>query len=352
MAHEIWGNRFASRNKPAWHGLGTQFDTPLTATEAARLARIDYTVEKLPMQVPTPDGSVIAVPDQFAIVRMQQGDDGYRVFGVVGEDYEVLNNTQIAEVLDPLTEQFPVETCGALGAGERSFFSLKASQSSEIGGDEITNYFVVSDGKDGLRKLRILYTPVRVVCQNTLTAATAQASVNIEIDHRQDTVADLAFYSRLTLEFLAAQEKTLECFRRMTRRHYTADERVRIMQAAFRPPTIPQRMILADTYEIARLAEAGVPGADLQWQKAKASERSWRLAQERMTLCHQLASEALRKFNDEFPATAGTMWALYNACTETSDWRKGRGAVAESVLFGDRAQEKARAFGAIMDLCN
>ena len=36
--------------------------------------------------------------------------------------------------------------------------------------------------------------------------------------------------------------------------------------------------------------------------------------------------------------------------TETSDWREGRGSVAESVLFGPRSQEKVRAFKAALEL--
>lgn len=39
----------------------------------------------------------------------------------------------------------------------------------------------------------------------------------------------------------------------------------------------------------------------------------------------------------------GTVWAAYNAATEVSDWREGRGAEVASV-WGGRAREKASAF--------
>ena len=52
------------------------------------------------------------------------------------------------------------------------------------------------------------------------------------------------------------------------------------------------------------------------------------------------------KHNDEFPQTANTAWAVYNAAVEHADFRDsgGKGDQWASALFGIRAAEKAKAF--------
>ena len=75
------------------------------------------------------------------------------------------------------------------------------------------------------------------------------------------------------------------------------------------------------------------------------------MASDRVLKIREGAQVLYHKFNDEHPQFAGTVWAAYNAATETSDWREGRGSVDYSTVFGPRAQEKVRAFKAALELC-
>ena len=56
-------------------------------------------------------------------------------------------------------------------------------------------------------------------------------------------------------------------------------------------------------------------------------------------------------FNDEQPRLANTPWALWQAIVEVEDYRKGWANNASSVLFGERAGIKAKAFDACLALC-
>jgi hypothetical protein len=64
------------------------------------------------------------------------------------------------------------------------------------------------------------------------------------------------------------------------------------------------------------------------------------------------AWELYVRLNDEFPAIAGTWWACWNAVVEGSDYRESRDPVSasRSVLYGERAAEKHRAFAKCLKL--
>ena len=71
--------------EPAWHKLGTPLPRLATSNEALQAARLDYRVEKRPLQAVLSGRTRVAVDDHFATVRMDTG----KVLGVVGERYSV-----------------------------------------------------------------------------------------------------------------------------------------------------------------------------------------------------------------------------------------------------------------------
>lgn len=350
MAHAVWGTRAALRKEPAWHGLGTVFQEELTATRALELAGLDYQVEKCPTFVDFA-GAKVLVPDQYAITRMPTAEDlAPKIFGITGERYQVLDNRRIAEILDPISERFPVESCAALHDGAVVFFSLRDAETSDVAGDEIVNYFVLMDTKDAKTKARMLYTPVRVVCQNTLTTGIDRSSINIEFPHTKDAAADIEFYSRFTLELRKTQDRTLDLFRRMT--EVKVDQRTAqdVFASAFPVPVKPKRVELAEAYNLDVLVQQGLVGAKDQQTRAATARLAWQQQTEFMLSVQKLAVEALEQFNDEFPRNAGTAWAVYNASVEATDWRKGRGDQREAILIGQKRDEKVRAYNAIVEL--
>src|SRR5262245_8041098 len=165
MPASIFGTRFIGARRPAWHGLGTVFNDPISAEEAA--AKVFGEVETIlrPMQIVLPDGTVIDA-DKHAIVRKPtKDDDKYRIFGYASKDYHIVTPQDLAATLNPLTVDWPVETMGSLGHGETSFMTLAAGQ-SQVAGEELNSYFLITDTVDGGTSIKIAFTPVRVVCQN------------------------------------------------------------------------------------------------------------------------------------------------------------------------------------------
>jgi phage/plasmid-like protein (TIGR03299 family) len=170
---------FVAAREAAWHGLGTVVPESFSAAEGLALAHLDYEVTKEPIYVQTPNGDTQLVPDKYATVRPSPWHEGqHDVLGVVGSKYEVVQNASTAAFLDSLvsTSGARYETMGALAGGRRVFVTMKAPDGLMIGGrDAVDLYLVAMNSHDGTTAYRVAATPIRVVCQNTLTAALSAA---------------------------------------------------------------------------------------------------------------------------------------------------------------------------------
>jgi len=116
-----------SVKQKAWHGLGTIINDYPTSAEAIKYAGLDYTVEKRPLftydtenNTGDPETDIIIpeieVPDFYATIR----NDTEQVLGVVGKDYEVVQNVDAFTFFDSIVggqDGILYETAGALGNG-------------------------------------------------------------------------------------------------------------------------------------------------------------------------------------------------------------------------------------------
>lgn len=191
MAHNINFNEqtgkhaFFSTKEPAWHGLGTIVQDYPTSAQAIGFAGLDYTVAKAPLFAKGADPLVsFAVPDQYATMRT----DNNAVFGVVGKDYQIVQNADAFAFFDAIVgggDGIMYETAGALGSGERIFITAKLPGYIRVGnGDDVTEkYIFLTTSHDGSGSITAAFTPVRIVCQNTLNAALRSASNVVRIRH-------------------------------------------------------------------------------------------------------------------------------------------------------------------------
>jgi phage/plasmid-like protein (TIGR03299 family) len=179
MAHNIFrSNMFYVGEKP-WHGIGTKLDSPATAREAIIAAGINYSINKEPLV-----HNGIRVPDKFANVR--RSVDGNAVLGIVGSRYRVIQNIDAFRFFDNIVGdgQAIYHTAGALGQGERIWILAKLPNDLVIGREDIVEkYLVLMNSHDGSSTLRLYFTPVRVVCENTLNMSLGDASSGISIPH-------------------------------------------------------------------------------------------------------------------------------------------------------------------------
>src|SRR5262249_53947643 len=135
--------------------------------------------------VATVDGLV--VPKTRAVVRY----DSQTCLAVVSDRYMPVQNTQAFGLLDAIVADggLRYHTAGALGQGEKVFLLAKLPGHLRVKttDDVVEKYLLLSNSHDGSSALRVLFTPVRVVCQNTLSMALRQGNgQGVSIRHNGD----------------------------------------------------------------------------------------------------------------------------------------------------------------------
>ncbi|SFH37475.1 DUF932 domain-containing protein [Pedobacter insulae] len=201
MAHNLNFNEqtgrysFFSVQQKAWHNLGQVVKDYPTSSEAIKHAGLDYEVIKSPLftkgnglsvndKNELAEGSSILLPDNFATMRT----DTNAVFGVVGKDYHIVQNADAFSFFDAIVgggDGILYETAGALGKGERIFITAKLPGYIRVGsGDDVTEkYIFLTTSHDGSGSITAAFTPIRIVCQNTLNASLRSMSNVVRIRH-------------------------------------------------------------------------------------------------------------------------------------------------------------------------
>jgi len=117
----------------------------------------------------------VPVPDTFGVVRDDLwGKEGCPVLGIVGKDYTPLQNSEAFGFFDPIVGQNAAvyHPAGVLRDGERIWLLAKLPSQIVVVGDDVADkYLLLSNSHDGRSAVQVKFTPIRVVCQNTLTLA-------------------------------------------------------------------------------------------------------------------------------------------------------------------------------------
>ena len=165
-----------------WHGLGTPVEGLMTTTEALQKAHLDWEVVKLPLNYDESDngcGLYKPVPDTYGVFR--ESEEGLvpltRGGKAVGRVWKPLQNVDAFAFMDEILQshEAAIEVAGALGNGETVWILAKLPDTIIINGqDPVEQYFLITNKHDGTGAVKFLPTPIRVVCQNTLSGAIAQ----------------------------------------------------------------------------------------------------------------------------------------------------------------------------------
>ena len=211
MAHQLLENdtMFAVGKRP-WHGLGTVLENAPTIEEGIKIAGLDWDVSLRP--IITDDAENISVDTHKIVVR----EDIRQPLGVVSNNYKVLQNKEAFSFFEPFIENdmASLETAGSLFNGKKVFILAKLNSDNMVvdKNDEIEKYILLSNSHDGSQALRVGFTPIRVVCNNTLSLAeNTNASQLIRVTHKGnivETLQDLRETMDLVnQQFIATEEK-------------------------------------------------------------------------------------------------------------------------------------------------
>lgn len=299
MAHviEIGQNgeqAFASFREPAWHGLGTVFTEEKSTQEmleAAYLANWNVRLEPVPYPA---DYNVIS--PSHMVVRDNPFGQGQDVLATVGERYNVLQNEDLFYFGDALLDGGRWETAGSIRDGRVVFGSLALERETVLDpngvADVVKSYLLVNTSHDGSTAVQASITPVRVVCQNTLTMALQGVKQSFKIRHTQ-TVGGKVAAAR---EALSLTNTYLDIFEQEAQAMIAKE----ITKAKFD-----------------KIVETAYPRPD---KDAKGALKKW---ETKIDLIEEIYSSD----TVNGAGVAKTAWGAYNALTERLDWfRKGRGS--------------------------
>jgi phage/plasmid-like protein (TIGR03299 family) len=348
MSHNVL--TAAYHKVPAWHGIGKVFTETLSVTEGMKLAGIEGDLYLRPVFTNW-GGTQQNLEKKRVIVRGPMPiDPEYRVFGIVGKDYQLLQYADIAEVLNPLAEMWHLETCGLLHNGERLFITLRMEDSTPLGdeNERHEHYFFVAEDHMGKGSLSVVETDVRTVCENTWYAAFNSRSSLLSIPHKGSTF-DL-FKLRVQIEERALKQKATAVaqFERMMKFQLDKEQRKQIIVATYPDPVKSPLVRTVD--------EAIDSGLDVDYNRDGYREaiRDNAAAWERTEKWRTEVAELLLRFNDEFPDYANSVYASLNAANQHADFRDGKNEKnrAMQVLLGDRNKAKGRAQKAALAIMN
>jgi phage/plasmid-like protein (TIGR03299 family) len=242
MAHNLNFNEqtgkhsFFSVKEKAWHGLGQIVQDYPTGAEAIKFAGLDYSVEKRKIytQRNEYENPQIIIPDFYATVRT----DTQQPLGVVGKDYEVVQNADAFSFFDVIVggDGILYETAGALGKGERIFITAKLPGYIKVGSDDvIEKYLFLSTSHDGFGSITAAFTPIRIVCNNTLNAALRNCSNCIKVRHTQNAKEHLEEAHKVMGISNRLSEELETIFNHWAKVHITDEKVKQLIQLAMVP---------------------------------------------------------------------------------------------------------------------
>lgn len=165
-----------------WHGLGVEVLDCLTPKEMMVAASLDWTVSKSPLFTRV-NGEEITLSDKVLI-----RDSDASILSIVGEDWVPNQNAHAFEFFTEFTEKggMKMHTAGSLKGGRHVWALAKLEKNFTLfNGDRVEGYLLFSNPHQYGMCIDVRFTAVRVVCNNTLTAAlSGKANQIFKSSHR------------------------------------------------------------------------------------------------------------------------------------------------------------------------
>lgn len=226
-----------------------------------------------------------------------------------------MENREAFRFIDPFIQAGSAEyhTAGSLKGGQYVWVltKLRGDPIEIARNDTVERYLLLSNSHDGKAAINVRFTPVRVVCWNTLTMAESDdAAPFLRIYHKGNLKQTMQKVQEVVNITHQTFEATLEQYRFLAQRQVQNIEKY-VLKV-------------------------------LRWPEAEEKKP-------------QALSRIVELFDggrgQQNPAVRGTLWAAYNAVTEWVDHERGReGTRLEAAWYGEGRRIKQRALQAATKL--
>ena len=310
-----------------------------TAADVMSAANLDWQVAKcelvakMPIHTDKPEengfvfgsNNYVECPNAYATYRTD-----YNIpLGIVKDRYTPVQNVDAFNFFDGAIGKDKAiwQTAGFFGNGERIFVSAKLPKNILVDGDPVENYLVFTTSHDGSSGVKILFTPIRIVCLNTLNAAIKSTSNFISFRHTKsvhgkiDIAAEILGICDNQIEFLSEQ--------------YNFMKKVQVNDTDAQK--IFANVILTED-EVFRIKETGHTIGQIV-------TRDWRAIQDAQISMKKV--NIISEMNNYYFSgpgqreILGTAWGCYNAVTgyySNVDNSEGIKRM-DSILYGDKARK-------------
>jgi phage/plasmid-like protein (TIGR03299 family) len=306
-----------------WHGLGEAVQDDMTPAQMLKAAKLDWKVEKRELFFNTAKKGEkqIEVPDKYALVRATDE----QVLSIVGSVYKPVQNDQVMDFFKKFTKagHMKMETAGSLQNGQYIWALARVGKDIYIDPkkkDEVRPYLLISQPHVIGKAMVIQFTPIRVVCWNTLNLALGGGLKG----------GKSAFRMPHSIEFNDSVKKTAEAALGLAKEQTDlfADAVQLLAKKKARPEAVESYFC-----DVLRYDPKAAKGKD------KKTEREPRML-------GMLRNALEYSPGADMNTAKGTWWGALNAVTYVVDHEVGRdrGASLRTAWLGAKSNMKRRAF--------
>lgn len=331
MAHEVETMAYAGATP--WHGLGVKVKDNMSPQEMLVAAGLDWSVSKRPGYIaekrfvsnitdPTQETKMVRVEDSYYTVR----DSDNKILSHCGEGYTPFQNKEVMGFFRKFTENgdMSMDTAGSLREGKDIWGLAKLSSNFRlVNDDEVKGYLLLNNSHQVGKAMTIMFTPIRVVCNNTLTMALSDKNNSrFRVLHVQAFDEEVKRAAEYALGLSGEQMKLFqEQSEFLASKKYSKDTVENFIAKLYQPKLIEERL---------KVDPATLPPLHSEFKKTAESVYQ--------------ALETSPGAN--LSSAKGTWWGALNAVTYTSDYgtaSRNAGNNLHSAWFGKNAQVKRKA---------
>ena len=212
-----------------WHGLGKQVPADISPNDMLKAAGLDWKVNAIPAFAEI-NGKQVDI-GHSALVR----DVDNKILDVITNDWVPNQNEKAFEFFNDFVAagEMEMHTAGSLKDGQLVWALAKVKDAFELfNGDTVESYLLFTNPHKYGWSIDVRFTPIRVVCNNTLTLSlNTQSSKIVKVSHRREFDGDLVKETLGVAKEKLAKYKEMAEF--ISTKRFTEENKVEYLERLF-----------------------------------------------------------------------------------------------------------------------